>query len=134
MPPIRQPSSPVAALAWWRASTRGERRPVFEDDPQPGFYRRRLVRGGPWVAARIDLVQILDPETGELAEPERLTCIVGGDRRDAYREWTWIASNPVTREEHARLEAARLTDPRMAAVLAPMDICAAPPRPTARSF
>ena len=33
--------------------------------PEPGFYRVRLIRGGPWVAARISYGPPPDPETGE---------------------------------------------------------------------
>lgn len=134
MPPLRLPTSPVAALAWWRDAIAGKRPATHEDEPQAGWYRRRLVKGGPWAAARIWLVQEIDPATGELLAPETFACVVAGERRSAYREWTYLASNPVTREEHDRLEAARKADPRMAAVLAPFDILAAPPRPTARSF
>lgn len=33
--------------------------------PQPGFYRVKLVKGGVWVGARITYGPTLDPETGE---------------------------------------------------------------------
>ena len=35
------------------------------DDPQPGFFRMRLVRGGPFVAAEIRHGYPTDPATGE---------------------------------------------------------------------
>lgn len=34
-------------------------------DVRPGFYKCRLVRGGPWVAVRVAHEPASDPETGE---------------------------------------------------------------------
>lgn len=39
--------------------------PRVAGDPQPGFFKVRLVKGGPWVAARIRHEPPNDPDTGE---------------------------------------------------------------------
>ena len=38
------------------------------DDPQPGFFKMRLVRGGPFVGACISYGPPSDPETGGILE------------------------------------------------------------------
>ena len=75
-----------------------------------------------------------DPETGELAEPERLVCEVGGEVFRPERQWVSLASNPITRAAYDALVAARDTDDRMKADLAPIDITIAPPRPSRRTM
>src|SRR5208337_1768523 len=37
------------AYSWWKAMLgEGKLPTIHADDPQPGFYRKREVRGGPW--------------------------------------------------------------------------------------
>jgi hypothetical protein len=50
--------------------------------PRPGFWKIRLVRGGPHVPAKIWDEAERDPETGELLEDEKLRCVVNGIERD----------------------------------------------------
>lgn len=38
------------------------------DKPEPGFFRMRLVKGGPWVGARLIYGPSRDPETGGVME------------------------------------------------------------------
>lgn len=48
---------------------RAEKPPVPSrplDEPRPGFFKLRQVRGGPWVGSRIEYEHPTDPETGEL--------------------------------------------------------------------
>ena len=131
---MRMPTPDTVLFAWWEAALRGERPPVFEDEPRCGWFRRRFVPGGPWVPGSIRCVQIIDPETGELAEPERLVCEVGGEVFRPERQWVSLASNPITRAAYDALVAARDTDDRMKADLAPIDITIAPPRPSRRTM
>ena len=130
---MRQPTLESTLYRWWEAALRGESPATAEDDPQCGWFRRRWVKGGPWAPASITCVQILDPETGELAEPERLACEVGGHPYSAANQWVRLASNPITREAYEALVSARAADSRMAADLAEFDIAAAPPRPARRT-
>lgn len=108
---IRQPTPYAALYAWHRAALRGERPGVQEGEPQCGWFRRRMVRGGPWVGARIWCRQIIDPETGELTEDETLHCEVAGQRRDPVDEFMWLANNPISEATFLEMEAQRL-DPR----------------------
>jgi hypothetical protein len=39
--------------------------PRMIDNPEPGFFKVRLLKDGPWVAARIEYGPTKDPETGE---------------------------------------------------------------------
>lgn len=103
---MRRPTTQDEAYAWHRAALAGERPPVHEGHPQCGWYRRRLVKDGPWVPARIWLHQVLDPETGELAEPEAFVCEVNGEDRMPYAEWTWLARHPISEGEFDRMTAA----------------------------
>lgn len=73
--------------------------PIHEDDPQCGWYRRRTSKGGHWVPARIWLHQVLD-HTGQLTEPEVMLCEVNGRELGAIHEWTWLAKNPISREQY----------------------------------
>lgn len=61
---MRAPTPLAEQLSWWRqaldALTAGSSLTARSDQPQPGFYRTRLTRGGPWVPARIELVQDID--------------------------------------------------------------------------
>lgn len=72
--------------------------------PEPGYYKRKLIRGGVWVAVRIWLEDgDRDAETGELMSDQVLRCEVNGERRDAFAEWSYAAGNPVTEAEYRYL-------------------------------
>lgn len=78
------------------------------DRPIPGWYRRRLVKGGPWVGARIWFGPPFDPVTREpLDRSHALRCEVNGEQVDVYDAWTWLAGEPITETEFRYLEALR---------------------------
>ncbi|MEN6302221.1 MAG: hypothetical protein ABFD96_05810 [Armatimonadia bacterium] len=77
------------------------------DEPQCGWFKRTLARGGVFVPARIWLFQDVDPKTGQLLDDELLQCEVDGMRRDAYDEWSWLCRNPITEAEFDYLTALR---------------------------
>lgn len=110
---IRQPTPREAQYAWWNRTISGERAPRLEDEPQPGFYKRRFVRGGPFVPVEIFLEQVTDPETGELAEDERLRALVNGERRDPVSVWPYCRA--ITVDEYDGLTGAHAQIPDMAA-------------------
>ena len=110
---MRQPTSQEAQYDFWRRSLSGERVARFEDDPQPGFYKRRMVRGGPFVPVEIWLEQEIDPETGELAADERLVAICNGILRDPLSIWTYC--RPISASEYNGLTGAHASMPDMAA-------------------
>lgn len=75
-------------LAHWRANLAGQQPKIYEDQPQDGWYMRRLKAKGPFVAAAI----WLDVETGEQV------CRVGNQMRNVKTEWMWLSKNPCTEE------------------------------------
>lgn len=96
--------------------------PIRENDPKPGFYRRRLVRGGPWVPARIWIEPaervpcdecdgsgrhgfgpICHACNGEGKVPihdDLMYCEVNGEPRDPFDQWLWLAGHPITEVEY----------------------------------
>lgn len=117
---IRQPTSKAAQYAFWNRSVAGERVARVEDEPQPGLYKRRMVKGGPFVPVEIWLEQKIDPETGELAADERLRAICNGERRDPVSIWTYC--RPIAADEYDALTGAHATIPDMAATHVAVDL------------
>lgn len=97
---MRSPTDMVAAYAWHRSAMLGHGAPVHDGHPQCGWYRRRMVKGGPWVPARIWLHQVIDAETGNLTEPEIILCEVDGKEEGAIHAWTWLARNPISQADY----------------------------------
>ena len=74
----------------WRQALLGQFGPIHENDPQPGYYRMRKGRGGPWVPVAIWAV-----DTGS-----RLACLVDGVEKDPCEIWTWVCRYPVPYETY----------------------------------
>jgi hypothetical protein len=102
--PMRRPT-PVAGLHAWHAAALRGLGPANDGTPRCGWYKRRLVRGGVFVPARIWLVQDICPETGELLSDEVLRCEINGFAADPEEAWTWISGHPVTEQEFRYLAA-----------------------------
>lgn len=102
--PMRRPTPIAALFAWHTAALRGLG-PVNDGTPQCGWYKRRLVRGGVFVPARISMVQDICPETGELLSDELLRCEVNGFSVDPEEAWPWISGHPVSEQEFRYLGA-----------------------------
>ena len=79
----------------------------MNDEIRCGFFKRRLVKGGPWVPARIWLDQVVDSETGELCDDERFQCEINGEYADPEDAWGWLCANPISEEEFRYMEALR---------------------------
>lgn len=103
---MRTPTPIAVSLAWHARALAGGR-PFTNDEPQCGFFRRRLVRNGPWVPARIWIEQIVCPDTGELVDDERLRCEVNGLDRDPGEAWLWLAGQPISEAEFNYMTALR---------------------------
>lgn len=73
--------------------------------PQCGFFKRKLVKGGVMVPARIWLDQWIDEETDELLCDETLQCEVNGQWADAWDQWAWLCGNPISEAEFRYLTA-----------------------------
>lgn len=106
---MRRPTPEAETLTRWRAAVENRAAPIVVNMSRPecGAYRAKLVRGGPWVPARIYLAQEIDPATGELVADERLVCEVNGSEVDIDRWWPWIAGEPIPVAEWKYLEALR---------------------------
>lgn len=94
---IRKPSELEPLFAWWRSALI-KRPDRYFHEPQLGFFKRKLVKAGPWVPVKFWLEQITD-EDGLLIEPERMLCEVGGRAREPLDQWTWCCRYPITKSE-----------------------------------
>lgn len=79
------------------------------DEPQAGWYRTRLVKGGPYVPARIWWEQEID-EAGELLAQPVIRCEIDGRRRDPVQAWSWLASRPISEGEYMQMLSGRMED------------------------
>jgi hypothetical protein len=88
-----------APLAWWHGQPKDGIAQVKElpRDPQDGFYKRRLVRGGPWVPARIWRDQELDFITGQPTGWDVVRCEVSGKPRNPVAQWDALGRMPITK-------------------------------------
>lgn len=98
---MRTPSDTVAALQWWRDALAGKK-PAITNEPHCGFFKRRLVKGGAWVPAKIWIEQLIDQD-GELTAPETMRCEVNGRARDAEDQWLWLCTHPIPQSEYLYL-------------------------------
>lgn len=124
---IRQPTPAKVLFQWWNAALNGMNPPVHDGDAQCGFYKTKLVKGGPYAAVEIKIVRDVDLDTGELTAPERFIAICDGERRNAARLWTYLT--PISREEHRALIHRRDIIPAMAATRATIDLSLEPVNP-----
>ena len=81
---------------YWRKALAGEKPPIHEGNPQPGYYRKRASRNGPWLPVAI------------WEKDGQLVATIDGKPVDPAEIWTWVADKPVTYEEFkARTETGR---------------------------
>jgi len=83
---------------WWREELAhpGQALPEM---PQSGYFQRKLVRGGPFVPARIWREPHIDAETGQPSGMDVLRCEVGGKVRDPFAEWTRLSMTPIKKSD-----------------------------------
>lgn len=121
---IRQPSSAAQLYAWHRAVVAGEAPLVSDGLPEAGWFKTKLVKGGPFVPVEIRVEREVDPETGELLAPERLICICDGQRRNAESLWLYLTA--ISRDEFRALKDLRADIPAMAATMVAVDLTESP--------
>lgn len=96
---------------------------LYTDRPQPGFYKTKLVKGGPWVPVRIWWEYPVDPHTGEtLDRSPTLRCEKNGEAADPWATWMWCADKPITEEEYQIMRGFPTDNPR-----APINLDKMPP-------
>lgn len=98
---IRQPSTAAQLFAWWRSAVADPETVRHDGLPECGWFKRRFVKGGPWVPVRIFVRREIDPETGELSCPETLVADVDGKLCDPATHWTHLTA--ISREEYDAL-------------------------------
>lgn len=73
--------------------------------PIAGFYKRRMVRGGPWVGVKLWFAPTADPTdpTNEMDRSPRWQALVNGLDAEPYDAWVSGCGNPITEAEYGRL-------------------------------
>lgn len=107
---MRTPTPREVAFAWHTNALKGvygDDIHTHPDDPQCGFFKRRLRRGGVLVPARIWLYSPIDIGTGELVDDEVLQCEVDGQYADPFEQWSYLCGDPITEQEFQYLTALR---------------------------
>jgi hypothetical protein len=96
---MRQPTPEGAEYEWHRRALAGERPPIHENEVHAGFFKMKRVKGGPWIAVKIELIRPVDPETGELIADEYLRAEVGGTEVTPESIWVSCCARPITKED-----------------------------------
>lgn len=110
---MRKPTPPNIAYAWHAKALlangiKSMMPPIYENEPKPGWYMRRVVKEGPYVPARIWLETEVGDD-GELLAPERLLCEVDGKLANVASQWTWLASRPISEDRYMDMIAGNFT-------------------------
>lgn len=125
--------TPTPARVMYAAHSRriaGDAVPIHDGEPEPGWYRMRAVKNGPWLPVHIYYRQVIDDETGELMEPEEIIAERMGHAVDPERVWTYC--QPISRETYDALVERHRTQDVMAATHAAVDLGKKPIRPSGR--
>lgn len=93
-------ATPITELYHWHTEALAGRRPQITGEPHCGWFKCKLVRGGPYVAARIYMDREVDHDTGELLSDEKMRCEIDGRERDPEEQWTYICYIPITEAEY----------------------------------
>ncbi len=77
------------------------------DLPQPGFYKRRLIKGGPFIGVMVWQSCPFHWQDGEMTvdRSRPLLCLVNGEHANAHDQWSWVAGSRVTEAEYRFLMA-----------------------------
>lgn len=124
---MRQPTPDHVLYAWHRAAVAGLRPDVHDGVPECGWFKTRIVRGGPWVPVEITLRREIDPDTGELEGPEEHFASYDDRTVRAASIWTYLT--PITRDEFDALHQRVCDLPVMQATHAKLDLTEEPIRP-----
>lgn len=95
---LRTPTPIDKVLAfYWRAMA-GVEQAVQEDQPEAGWWKRRMIKRGAWVPVRIWLEADVGDD-GELLGPEVLKCTVDGEIVDPRDVWQFCCTRPIAEHE-----------------------------------
>lgn len=70
----------------WRDALAGNATALHADIPNPGYYKVRAGKDGPWLPVAI------------WRKDGNIVCRVAGEMKDPLAVWTWAAKNPVSKE------------------------------------
>jgi hypothetical protein len=89
----------MANYDYWSNALSGEFGPVHEGDAQPGFYRKRVSRGGAYVPVAI------------WEQDGKIIALVDGKEADAGEIWSYVCQHPVTEQQyHDRVKSGKWHD------------------------
>jgi hypothetical protein len=92
----------VTTSNWWRRALAGEPVTIRDGEPQPGYYRTKLVKGGPWVPARIWVEREFD-EDGEQVNEDKFRCVIGDAEADPMQKWVWLSGHPISLADYKQM-------------------------------
>lgn len=98
---MREPISRDEAYRWHRDALAGRTVVIVQEEPHCGWYRRKLVKGGVMVPARIWIetpARAIDA-AGELVDQPVMRCEVNGRNVDPFEAWHWLADQPISEAE-----------------------------------
>ena len=124
---MRKPSTFMQSHSWWLDALAGKESPRHDGLPECGYYRMKLVKGGPWVPVQVKLSQDIEFDTGELAAPERYIAVYEDRNVDAALIWDRL--DPISHIEFIRLKTRIGRDERLQARMVKLDLTQAPTRP-----
>lgn len=75
------------AYQFWRDALAGKEQPISADHPQPGYYKARKGKGGPWTPVAI------------WEKDGALVARFGPEMANPLDIWTWCSGNPVSKED-----------------------------------
>lgn len=108
---MRQPSTPAQRWAWWEAAISGDPPPIYDGEPQAGFFAIRKFSYGKWAKGPFVPARVwwepgeIDPETGELLSDEKCRAEVDGKPVNPWSSWPWLARRPIPLDEWEFLRA-----------------------------
>lgn len=76
---------------------------MTSDTPHPGFYKMRLVKGGPFVPCRVWFNEPERDEAGDLMDDECLMMSINGEFINGQlmgERWIWLMGNPISEAEY----------------------------------
>lgn len=92
----------VTTSAWWRRALAGEPVAIKDGEPQPGYYRTKLIKNGPWVPARVWIEREVGDD-GEQVNPDTFKCLIGANEADALDRWVWLSAYPISLADYKQL-------------------------------
>lgn len=71
------------------------------DTPQSGWYKRKLIKDGPWVPARIWREAAIDFQTDKPSKTiENIFCTVGDAAKNPVDQWGWLLNAPISESDY----------------------------------